>query len=620
MVKWIGKDTKKLKNQRESIDKLYKPVSNFLEDCQEKFPEDLHHSPIFGMKNMWYHRNGRFGWSAFMNFMDEDMNDTILIETEKHNPAVWKMINDKCKLDNYTHENIRDNASSVTNRKHIIRNQSKKGCQPLGIVHTNPRLGDTEKQVKDGMKELFSNIQKSFEFILEEMLSEELMLSKTGKVREEVLILLPSLESFYDERKWIEEHMYAYVEMFMKNYIALIESLSTGEYKFTKFYTVLQITDDEAGQEFRRYATSNKLDQPMSFFEELFGFEEDARTKEKFTLHGLSLIDRVTGENFNIGSFKTPSLNELREEAKKISEKIRDENITLEHIVTDDIFEYFHKNDGALFQVASQFNCLEMVSEDITPEEGITDYEQDNTQGPACSIACASATLYRNYFCKVSDHQQGQTSQDQINNLEDFEKIIGNGNGNYFCLSNGYVRLNIKDGECSSTPKEIRKEIAKEERNILNQIAYEINTNPKCGDSIRVGVHKDVSVNFKTRRNGKYEKEQRNLKVTQVFCSALPIAYHSAPSAYWEPFAKCVLNSAYQSTLAAAVINKREKKRQTVFLTLIGGGVFGNENEWIANAIKLAVQEYKSFPLDIKICHKTPNGKKDWENRVKAIE
>ena len=45
------------------------------------------------------------------------------------------------------------------------------------------------------------------------------------------------------------------------------------------------------------------------------------------------------------------------------------------------------ENRGALFQVASQFNMLEMVGPRVTPEEGVTRYEHDRTQGPACAMA-----------------------------------------------------------------------------------------------------------------------------------------------------------------------------------------------------------------------------------------
>jgi hypothetical protein len=57
----------------------------------------------------------------------------------------------------------------------------------------------------------------------------------------------------------------------------------------------------------------------------------------------------------------------------------------------------------ALFQVASQFNLLEMTGPDVTPEHGVTRYAFDRTQGPACAIAAGAATIYRNYFATVGD-------------------------------------------------------------------------------------------------------------------------------------------------------------------------------------------------------------------------
>ena len=65
----------------------------------------------------------------------------------------------------------------------------------------------------------------------------------------------------------------------------------------------------------------------------------------------------------------------------------------------------FHQdpsNSGALFQAASQFNLLEMVGPQISPEKGIGIYELDYTQGPACAIACGAGTIYRNYFVPVN--------------------------------------------------------------------------------------------------------------------------------------------------------------------------------------------------------------------------
>ncbi len=72
----------------------------------------------------------------------------------------------------------------------------------------------------------------------------------------------------------------------------------------------------------------------------------------------------------------------------------------------------------AVFQVASQFNCLEMVGPKVRPEDGISRYAADATQGPACALACPAATVFRNYFCCGGGGQGGGESH-QLNMLQD---------------------------------------------------------------------------------------------------------------------------------------------------------------------------------------------------------
>lgn len=74
------------------------------------------------------------------------------------------------------------------------------------------------------------------------------------------------------------------------------------------------------------------------------------------------------------------------------------------------------QNAGALFQVASQFNLLEMQSHHNTPESGVGIYGSDSTQGPACAIASGAGTIYRNYFVPVNG-QIGQSKDNQIDCL-----------------------------------------------------------------------------------------------------------------------------------------------------------------------------------------------------------
>jgi hypothetical protein len=73
------------------------------------------------------------------------------------------------------------------------------------------------------------------------------------------------------------------------------------------------------------------------------------------------------------------------------------------------------ENIRALFQVASQFNLLEMVSPTVTPEQGVTCYQNDHTQGARC---LGAATIYRNYFAPIGS-SRGQTRGRQIDALAD---------------------------------------------------------------------------------------------------------------------------------------------------------------------------------------------------------
>jgi hypothetical protein len=165
------------------------------------------------------------------------------------------------------------------------------------------------------------------------------------------------------------------------------------------------------------------------------------------------------------------------------------------------------ENAGALFQVASQFNLLEMVSPGVTPEQGVTRYEQDHTQGPACAIACGAATIYRNYFAPV-DGRQGQTETRQFDGLYEVGVSLscatGRTVGSLWDMKNGYAL-------CS--------------RAGLDAISQHIEA--LGGDDVDAlaasfGLHRNIEV---TDAPG-----ERRPSVSQAFCSALPVAYTNVES------------------------------------------------------------------------------------------
>jgi len=192
----------------------------------------------------------------------------------------------------------------------------------------------------------------------------------------------------------------------------------------------------------------------LSWFEELFGFEERtgrgdyARTQEQFEPRGeTQLRSLANGEVFTIGTFSTPTLQQLRDDAQRIP-RAAGRAPTVTEVETGDVLELhaLPENEGALFQAASQFNCLEMGNPAAVPEDGVSIYATDNTQGPACALACAAATVYRNYFVPMgrgSARSFGQTARSQMDNLDELshraQQLQGDDRGPFWTVSNGYT-------------------------------------------------------------------------------------------------------------------------------------------------------------------------------------
>ena len=346
---------------------------------------------------------------------------------------------------------------------------------------------------------------------------------------------------------------------------------------------------------------SIKTDDMLSSIALLFS-NPTKKTVEKHTL--ICDVDGLKDEfkRQYIGMFDRPTLAELNKCIKSAeyvahfktleSTNIRG-GLTFNHIITSDV-ALLHcepSNAGAVFQVASQFNCLEMFDNGYTPNMGVTIYSNDRTQGPACAMACPAALVYRNYFVKHTKNgydYNGQCEQ-QIDNLEDIDKLLKNTTNQFWIMRNGYVIID---------------NVAK-----LEQVSTEINKKPSNSvrDALRVGVHWSTSVVDNT------EKKLKGHQVCQVYASALPVSTrYNTKISYthidtWTDFATCILDGSYMATLCiAALIALKSQKRINCYLTLIGGGAFGNKPEWIIAAIQKALQVYAKYPIDVNLVHFNP--------------
>jgi protein-tyrosine phosphatase len=322
-------------------------------------------------------------------------------------------------------------------------------------------------------------------------------------------------------------------------------------------------------------------DTTMDWFEALMGFREEGYdlTRSKLEVDGPYLRSRINGRSYGIGDLELVSLKALRERVATgdpVAGQLRFRNIVgnVRHMHQSPEFA------GALFQVASQFNLLEMVSPEVTPDHGVTRYQHDPTQGPACAIAAGAGTVYRNYFVPVGN-VHGQTRDRQLDGLAEvgakLSGMLDRPVNELWTMRNGYA-LCSQDG--LSTIGSLLAELSAEELDTLRA-------------SLSIGVQSGVEVT-----EGEREAPQW---VSQAYCSALPVTYTPVAPHFWKPFALMVLEAAYEATLLAAVLNARRGASNVVLLTRLGGGAFGNDDSWIAAAMKRALSRLKDTDLDVRL-------------------
>lgn len=236
-----------------------------------------------------------------------------------------------------------------------------------------------------------------------------------------------------------------------------------------------------------------------------------------------------------------------------------------------------HANEahaGALFQVASQFNLLEMVSPAATPERGVGRYESDPTQGPAGAIAAGAGTIFRNYFVAVNG-RTGQSTANQIDCLADLGTLLGNSDQQLWRMVNGYALPSAAGLKAINAKLQAMDESGRDQ---LRQ-------------ALRIGLQWDTQVTLDGCCH----------LVSQAYCSAMPVAYSEHAENLWEPLASLVLEAAYEATLCAAVLNAERTQNTTLFLTLLGGNAFGNDLAWILGALRRSLQLYRDHGLDVAI-------------------
>jgi hypothetical protein len=278
-----------------------------------------------------------------------------------------------------------------------------------------------------------------------------------------------------------------------------------------------------------------------------FGFDSSGRAS-------LKLDER----SWSAGRFETPSIGELRARSSGQGGVRRLWVFAGEGPATDIGGLQATIGGQPLFQVASQFNCLESPGPWIVP---VAAYFSDPTQGPRASVSAFPSTLHRHYAAPgAAGRFAQQTDHVQIDLLAD---VFAAGRSP---VSNGYLADAGRLGsEAVATALEERF------------------------DHIRIGVHDDVEVVLGYDWYGAIDDGSQG-RIAQCFTSTAAGASYGARRAFGACFERVclqLLRAAYLGTLLAAVT----LGRSPVVLTLVGGGAFGNPLELIWESIAWAFDQ-----------------------------
>jgi hypothetical protein len=332
----------------------------------------------------------------------------------------------------------------------------------------------------------------------------------------------------------------------------------------------------------------------FDWFECAFGFKEKNYYDTQKIFKKLLIDGNMIHLNkIKIGEFKLLNNAELHEQLgtntdigkNKRGEDIYDfskirsvGSVNLQNIIED--IRNIHKNklliENATIQVASQLNCLEMMNQNVTPENGITGYINDNTQGPICAMCAPAGLAFRNYL-----YDGGQTKDKQINMAFNFLNFIKKYDKTINCnVINGYLMFN-EDEDLRKINRFLSKshELRKEARHLI-----------QSGMHINQGVFIGCT---------SYEHT-----VNHVYCSGLPISYNKLTPQLWYGISEIFLEAMYENTLLAACLNNKiSGKKMPCYLTHLGGGVFGMPHSQIKRAIQRAcnIIAKNGLDLDVKI-------------------
>ena len=349
-----------------------------------------------------------------------------------------------------------------------------------------------------------------------------------------------------------------------------------------------------------------------SWFEDAFGFEERSSyktTKQKLMKQLSQDESKING--IGTGVLELPKVRDLIAGATRTTQAgklkllrggcgggertVRVIRARVQSLIRDP------RNAGAIFQVASNFNFLEGHGD---PTGGVGYYIHDHTQGPAVVLATPAATAYRNYLVRFPSSSpsssttagnRGQTKTRQIGELvlsdvrdELFKMMVSRQrrqsakpNGGFATTTNNRnLFWTERNGYLTFTTEQLERTAA-----ILRNSATNNGGGGEAAfEEMRVGTVVGAAV-----WDPIIPESDRGFRVNLILNSSPTVADSTAPRNHpdWEIVLRHFLHATYSSAFAFA-----DRMRRPIFLTRVGGGVFGVPKRMIDETIANMCIEY----------------------------
>lgn len=302
-----------------------------------------------------------------------------------------------------------------------------------------------------------------------------------------------------------------------------------------------------------------------------FVFDDDRNARDAT---GAAARLAVGGRSYRAGRFATRAIGDLESSvtmARRLDAaagRISFSVLVGEHPLTDIGMLQAIAGPDTLFQVASQFNCLEAPGPSIVQ---VASYVYDNTQGPRASVSAFPGTFLRHYSAPTANGTRfTQGGATEVSLLEHaVPPHVATVRGGYLTAA------------------------------MVSDAAALAHALESGFANIRVGVHDDVEVVLGGNWGGPVAPDTP--AIAQVFTSTMALGSYSAGADANGALAvacEWLLRAAYLGTLLAAL----DLRKRTVVLTLIGGGAFGNDIRTIWNAITWSIDRVAAYaPADLHI-------------------